>query len=216
LSFSPPANPGVTGFVLAGGRSSRMGSDKALAVVDGRTLAAGAVELLRRVGLATYIAGARSELADLAPIIFDETHDLGPLSGICSALASIKTEFGIFIPVDMPFLPTSLLEYLWWCARITGNAATLVSVNGFTQTFPVVLRRETLPTLHSELVAGRRGCLSAFQAASNALGDPVHAVAVELLVQAGHATHPRGLAPFQWFLNVNTPTELERARSSIA
>jgi molybdopterin-guanine dinucleotide biosynthesis protein A len=143
LSFSPSSNPEATGFVLAGGRSSRMGHDKALEVLDGRTLAAGAVNLLRSAGLTVLIAGARSELADLAPIIPDEALDLGPLSGICSAFAAIETKFGIVAPVDMPFLPASLLKYMLWHACITGSAVTLVSVNGFTQTFPVVLGRET-------------------------------------------------------------------------
>jgi molybdopterin-guanine dinucleotide biosynthesis protein A len=216
LSFSPPAEHDAIGFVLAGGQSSRMGRDKAMAELDGRTLAAGAVDLLRTAGLAAVFAGARSELADLAPVVFDDAPDLGPLSGICSGLASMKAEYGVFIPVDMPFLPASLLKYMLWYACITGRAVTLVSANGFTQTFPVVLRRETLPGLQSELAAGRRGCLSAFHAASKSLGEPVRPAPVELLAQAGHAAHPRGLAPFQWFLNVNTPPELERARSSIA
>ena len=210
------SSPEAGGFVLAGGRSSRMGRDKALADLEGKTLVAGAVDLLRSVGLTPVIAGARSDLADLAPIIFDKTPDLGPLSGICSALAPMEAELGVFIPVDMPLLPASLLKYLLRHACVTRSAATLVSVNGFTQTFPVVLRRETLPILQSKLAAGRRGCLSAFHAASITLGDQVRPVPVELLAQAGHATHSRGLAPFQWFLNVNTPAELERARSSIA
>jgi molybdopterin-guanine dinucleotide biosynthesis protein A len=193
-----------------------MGRDKALAELEGRTLAAGAVNLLRSVGLAAVIAGARSGLEDIAPIVADEAPDLGPLSGICSALASRKAELGIFIPVDMPFLPASLLKYLLRHACITGSAVTLVSVNGFTQTFPVVLRREALSILQSELAAGRRGCFSAFHAASITLGEQVRPVPVELLVQAGHLTDSRGLAPFQWFLNVNTPPDLERARLSIA
>jgi len=216
LSFSPPAEHDAIGFVLAGGRSSRMGRDKALAELDGRTFAAAAVDLFRSVGLAAVIAGARSELEDLAPIILDEAPDLGPLSGICSALASMEADLGIFIPVDMPFLPASLLKYLLWRACIAGSAALLATVNGFDQTLPVLLRRKTLPILRLELEAGRRGCLSAFLDASIALGDPVHPIPVELLMQAGQVSHPRGLAPFQWFLNVNTPPELERARSSIA
>ncbi len=204
------------GFVLAGGRSSRMGRDKALEELHGRNLAARAVDLLRTAGMTATIAGARSELDDLAPVISDEAPDRGPLSGICSALSQMSAELGLFVPVDMPFLPASLLEYLIWHSCITHRAVTLASVNGFIQPFPVVLSRKVLPFLKSELAAGRRGCLSAFHSASETLGQPIRPVSVELLAQAGQISHSRTLPPYQWFLNVNSPQDLDRARSSIA
>jgi molybdopterin-guanine dinucleotide biosynthesis protein A len=216
LTSRPPTESVAAGFVLAGGRSSRMGRDKALLELGGRTLAARAVDLLRSSGLTATIAGARSDLQDLAPLILDEAPDLGPLSGICSALASTKAEFGVFIPVDLPLLPASLLEYLLRDALLTGSAVTLASVNGFPQTFPVVLRRVVLSILQAELGGRRGGCFSSFRAASQALGQPVRAIPVEALVQSGQVAHERGLPPFRWFLNVNAPADLELARSPIA
>ncbi len=134
MSPRTPAKVDAAGFVLAGGRSSRMGRDKALVELGGRTLAAHAVDLLRSAGLSATIAGARSELAGVAPVIKDEAPDQGPLSGICSALASTDAELAVFIPVDLPLLPASLLEYLLRHAMTAGRAITLVSVNGFAQT----------------------------------------------------------------------------------
>jgi molybdopterin-guanine dinucleotide biosynthesis protein A len=128
----------------------------------------------------------------------------------------MKAEFGVFIPVDLPLLPASLLEYLLKDALVTCSAVTLVSVNGFAQTFPVVLRREVLPILQAELEARQGGCFSSFHTASRALGQSVRAIPVEALVQSGQVDHERGLPPFQWFLNVNAPADLERARLSIA
>jgi molybdopterin-guanine dinucleotide biosynthesis protein A len=203
----------LAGFVLAGGRSSRMGRDKALVELDGRTLAALAVDKLKAAGLSAVIAGARSGLGHLAPVVADEAPDEGPLRGVCTALESTKAPLTVFVPVDMPLIPAALLSHLVSDARATGAAVTLVSVNGFTQTFPAVIRTRLLPFLREELVAGRRGCLAAFQAASSRVDEGLRVTPVELLVQAGQVRDERTLPAYQWFLNVNTPEDVERAAS---
>jgi len=209
------ANPDAVGFVLAGGNSSRMGADKALVQFAGHPLVGRAVSILRQAGLATFIAGARSALASFAPVVEDSQPGLGPLSGICAGLSSTPASLSVFVPVDLPLLPSSLIVLLLHHARITGASVTLCSVNGFAQSFPVVLRRETLPLLERELEAGRGGCYSAFQSAACRLGQPVSVLPVELLVQSGHVAHPDGLPATRWFLNVNTAHDLRRAESSL-
>lgn len=77
------------GYVLAGGRSSRMGSDKALLSVNDRTAIERQCELLEPLcPQGVFIAGARSkELQGLRwPVIEDAQHDQGPLSGIVGAM----------------------------------------------------------------------------------------------------------------------------------
>ena len=214
------------GFVLAGGRSSRMGRDKALLPFAGRPLIEHAVSILREAGLSVSIAGAdqsarsrpaaRNALSAYATVVDDREPGLGPLAGICAALAASSAGVAVFIPVDLPLLPASLIVYLLHRARITGSAVTVPSVNGFAQTFPVVLDRSTLPALQDELQSDRRGCFSAFQAAASGLGQPIASVAVELLAQSGQVSHPLGLPPIRWFLNVNSPQDLHRAESLIA
>jgi molybdopterin-guanine dinucleotide biosynthesis protein A len=202
------------GFVLAGGHSSRMGADKALELFAGQPLVAHAVSVLRQAGLTASIAGARSLLAAFAPVVEDSQPGMGPLGGICAALASTSACLSVFLPVDLPLLPASLLVFLLHHARTTGSAVTLCSVNGFAQSFPAVLRREILPLLQSELEAGRGGCYSAFQAAAASLGQPVSVLPVELLIQSGHVAHPGDLIAARWFLNVNTPEDLRRAEAA--
>jgi molybdopterin-guanine dinucleotide biosynthesis protein A len=203
--------PDAAGFVLAGGRSSRMGADKALELLAGQPLVAHAVSVLLEAGLAASIAGARSPLAHFAPVVEDSQPGLGPLGGICAALASTSACRAVFLPVDLPLLPASLIAFLLHHARITGAVATLCSVNGFAQTFPAVVRRAALPALQGELEAGRGGCFSAFQAAAARLGQPLTVLAAESLVQSGQVAHPDGLPAARWFLNVNAPGDLLRA-----
>jgi molybdenum cofactor guanylyltransferase len=201
----------VAGFVLAGGQSSRMGRDKALVPFGSQSLIANALSILRQAGVRASIAGARTDLRDFAPVVEDATPDLGPLSGVCAALASMSARYAVFLSVDLPLIPASLIRFLLHHAQITGRAVTVPSINGFAQTFPVVLDRAALPALDAELAAGRRGCFAAFRAAAAALNQPVSTVPVELLVQCGHADHPTALPPVRWFLNINTPADLERA-----
>lgn len=206
-------DPDVAGFVLAGGQSSRMRRDKALLPFARQPLIQHAISILRDAGVNVSIAGARAPLAEFAPVVPDCRPGDGPLSGICAALAATPARYAVFLPVDLPLLPASLVAYLVHHAVVTAQAVTLPSLGGVAQTFPAVLDRKTLPTLQSALEAGRRGCLLGFQAAAAAFRQPLNPTPVELLVQARQIAHPRHLPAIRWFLNVNTPEELQRAES---
>ena len=201
----------AAGFVLAGGRSLRMGSDKALAEFAGRPLIENALAILRDAGLEPQIAGSRSNLTHFAPVIEDRGQGKGPLSGVCAALESTDARHAVFLPVDQPLIPASLIAHLVRHAQITGSTITVASLCGASQTFPAVIHRCALPTFQTELAAGRNACWSAFGAAAGPNG--ACAVAVELFVQAGQLTHPRQLQPGYWFLNANTPEELARVNT---
>ncbi len=201
----------VAGFVLAGGQSSRMGRGKALVPLAGRPLVEHALGILRDAGLTPAIAGGQPALAAFAPLVPDHHAAQGPLGGITAALASTSAHWAVFVPVDLPLLPASLLLCLLRHAEVTGNPVTVASVNGFVETFPAVLDPALAPLLESELLNGRRGCLAAFHAAAASLGRPVSVLPVELLVQAGQLSHPLGRPASRWFLNVNRQDDLIRA-----
>lgn len=197
-------------FVLAGGQSSRMGRDKALIPFDGRPLILRALEILRETGLTPSIAGARASLQSFAPVIADSEDGLGPLGGICAALEVMPTQarWAVFIPVDLPLLPSALVAWLLWRAEVTQHPITVPSVSGFAQTFPAVIDRDAFPVLEAELKAGRLGCFSAFRAAAVGLAKQIDIVPIELLVQSGQIADPGGLPVCRWFLNVNAPEDL--------
>jgi molybdenum cofactor guanylyltransferase len=209
---------GAVGFVLAGGQSRRMGADKAMVEFEGRPLISHALDLVRAAGLPVSIAGARSPLESFASVVPDSRTDTGPLEGICAALEDLKHSpsappvlHAVFLPVDLPLLAPSILRYLLHHARITGRAVTLPSVNGFAQTFPVVLSRDALPLLERELDSGHGGCYSAFLVAAAAREEPVSVLPVEVLAQSGKITHPAALPAARWFFNINSRADLDRA-----
>ena len=199
------------GFVLAGGRSSRMGRDKALVDLAGRPLIVWAVDALKDAGLSARIAGAQSDLGKFAEVIRDREANAGPMAGICAALAVSETERAVILSVDMPLIPASLIEYLVWDSAMTGRMVTLASVNGFPQTFPAVMRRAALTALEQELGEGRSGCFAGFCKAAASARETVRVVAAESLAQVGKVAHPLRLEPARWFHNVNSQTELKRA-----
>jgi molybdopterin-guanine dinucleotide biosynthesis protein A len=204
----------AAGYVLAGGRSSRMGTEKALVQFDGEPLVVHALRILHNARLAASIAGAHSPLESFAPVVPDSEPDRGPLGGICAALEATKARWVVFLPVDMPLLPASFVTYLLEEAQSSGTAFTVATVDGFAQTFPVVVDRAALPGLRLALESGQRGCYSAFQSAAAGLGQTIKIVPVEHAVKEGKLAHPMGLPVAGWFLNVNRPADLRRAEWS--
>ncbi len=207
----------AVGFVLAGGRSSRMGTDKALVEFAGRPLIEHAIETLKHAGLQVHIAGAGDELRAFlpphVPIIPDAETGRGPLAGVCAALRSTAARYAVFLPVDTPMLPASLIRYLLRHARLATSPVTVASVSASPQTFPAVLSPETLPVLERKLHDGKLGCLAAFQAVAVELGRSLSVLPVELLVQSGQVDHPQAIPALRWFLNINSRGDLHLASS---
>jgi molybdopterin-guanine dinucleotide biosynthesis protein A len=189
-----------------------MGADKATVEFDGQLLIEHAIGLLHEARLPVLIAGDRPDLKNFAPIVEDLGSSRGPLGGICGAWQVTSVPWAVFVSVDQPLLPAALICVMREIAHVTGHAVVVPSVNGFAQTFPAVLNRATLPVLKAELEAGRGGCFSAFRAAAEFLGQQVHTVQTEGLVQTGQLTHPDGLPVSRWFFNINSAADLERAR----
>lgn len=94
-------------IILAGGRSSRMGQDKALLQLQGKTM-------LQRTCDVAIAAGCHEVLIsrNAAGYIQDEVANRGPLAGIAAALKQANNEFCLVLPVDMPSLQPADLQPL--------------------------------------------------------------------------------------------------------
>ena len=120
-----------TAIVMAGGRSLRMGDDKATLLLGEQTL------LQRVIGVVQPIFGelrvsVRQPRADLPwPQICDEHQDAGPLAGLCAALEAAKTPWIFALATDMPFAEPALIELL--AQRRAGFDAVVPVVGGHPQ-----------------------------------------------------------------------------------
>lgn len=203
------------GFVLAGGRSSRMGRDKALVEFAGAPLIARAIHTLELAGLPASIAGARSDLSRFASVIPDTFANLGPLAGVHAALAAGNAGFAVLIPVDMPLLPAPLLRCLLDRATRTRAAVTCLRCNGFLHPFPAILHRSLLSPLTRELQSGTEtGCMKMWRKLAAPTATDMDAPAIESLLQTGQLS-ASPLPPTLWLQSANTPQELQRLEKFI-
>src|ERR1700758_5454346 len=95
---------GVNGFVLAGGQSSRMGTDKAFVELGGHTLLERALQTVSAVASEVWILGSREKFGEFGDMIEDEFPDHGPLGGIHAALRASCQDLNLILAVDMPFV----------------------------------------------------------------------------------------------------------------
>jgi molybdopterin-guanine dinucleotide biosynthesis protein A len=115
----------VAGAVLSGGASSRMGTDKALVVVDGAPMGATAASTLRLAGCdpVVFVGGDPGELEGLgADVVADLAPGEGPLGGVMTALERFVdvADHVVIVSCDMPFLTAADLRPLVARARTAG------------------------------------------------------------------------------------------------
>jgi molybdopterin-guanine dinucleotide biosynthesis protein A len=203
----------VNSFVLAGGKSSRMGCDKSLLDFNGRPLVVQAIEKLKALGPTPRICGSRPDLAAYAEVIPDNFPDSGPLGGIEAALAVSDTDLNLFLPVDLPGLPLEFLRWLADRARAFSAVATIPTFAGRPQPLCAVYSRRLLPGLRAALAAGDRKVVTAISAAPASVGSTIDEFAVELIAPELIPHAAPAEPPLEtWFRNINTPADYELLR----
>ncbi len=111
--------PHVEGFVLVGGKSSRMGRDKALLEIAGRPLAARMADLLAPIVARVTLVGNPQHYAQFGlPVVADGWPGEGPLGGMVTALDAARAPWCVIVACDLPFLTADWLRFL--CERATG------------------------------------------------------------------------------------------------
>jgi molybdenum cofactor guanylyltransferase len=155
-----PAPPEFTGAVLTGGRSSRMGTDKAMLEIGGRPLVLITAEALRSAGAAEVLAIGGDQLA-LAHLHLDARADdhpgEGPLGGLVTALRQASHDLVAVLACDMPTIdgPTVLALVEALAADPTTDGVVAVT-EGRIQALTAVYRRRALGDLEAAFAAGER------------------------------------------------------------
>lgn len=106
----------IHGLVLAGGRSRRMGSDKASLLLDGESQLERAVGLLAQFVDSTYVSTRADQAGDNVRARFEQIIDrydnMGPIAGILSALDSDPQASWLVVACDLPNLDAATIKYL--------------------------------------------------------------------------------------------------------
>jgi molybdenum cofactor guanylyltransferase len=193
----PVAPPVIAAFILAGGKSTRMGTDKAFISLDGHTLLARALDCIRAVTSDVRIVGDRKKFAAFAPVVEDIFPGCGPLGGIHAALRSSTTDLNFILAVDVPFVTPALIHFLIDRAESSKSLVTVPSAGYGLQPLCAVYRRE--------FAAVAEKALNESLYKLDTLFDP----AVTQVVPE-HALEDAGFPP-SMFRNLNTPAELADA-----
>ena len=200
------STPAITGIVLAGGRSLRMGRDKATLVFDGETLLQRTVRALGAVADEVVVVSAPgTAFADLhAPVplrvVADPIEGAGPLVGIATGLEAARAPIAIVVGVDMPFLQPALLRLL--AERVAAGARWVLPIAAQRpQPLCSAFARDALPVLRAHIEAGDRAPMTA--------ADDLDVT--RLAEDEWRAADPRGLS----FMDVDTPEDFAAAVARI-
>ena len=148
------AQPDITAFILAGGRSSRMGQDKAFLEFEGKSLLDRALLLAHSVTRDVRIVGPASKFSAFGIVVEDTFHDRGPLGGIHAALNATSRDLNLIIAVDMPFLSEQLLTFLVKRARASDAVVTIPRTPSGWEPLCAIYRRSFAAVAEAALKSG--------------------------------------------------------------
>ncbi|MGH9455323.1 MAG: molybdenum cofactor guanylyltransferase [Terriglobia bacterium] len=193
----------VTGFVLAGGESRRMGRPKQGLVLGGQTMLQRQLRLLTQVCRETFIVGSQAAPhGGEVPALPDVFPGRGPLGGIYTGLARTCSEYNLVVSCDLPFLRSEFLEYLCHQAiRSSADVTVPQTADHGLQPLCAVYRRRMRRIIRASLDSGNGKISRVFPK-----------VRCEIL-------DGRELARKRFsqaiFVNMNTPAEYDAARRRI-
>ena len=187
------------GFLLAGGKSTRMGTDKAFLAYGGRSFLERSIGILQTVGLhVSVVTGSPSvRLSSLAnrlqvPVLVDRISGAGPLGGILTALEATSSEDNYFLPCDTPLMKARFFQLL----------------TSFAEDFDAVLARDSQGRTHPLCAYYSRRCLAPTRHLLKSGQRKVELLVEEEDVTSLVLSAPELGIPDSFFFNVNTPDDL--------
>jgi len=102
----------MNAYILAGGRSQRMGSNKAMLMLKGRTMVEHITLLLLSAGCSSVSLIVKQKLPLSLPQIIENTTKWHPLYGVSCALKNCPEEYCLITPCDLPFVSISSYQLL--------------------------------------------------------------------------------------------------------
>jgi len=185
-------------FILKGGRSSRMGTDKSLLLIDGQTFTARIAETLLKLTDSVAVVGGEADSS--LPSVADVYPQWGALGGLHAALSACRREWAIVVACDLPFVTAELFSFLAE-KRVDHDAVVPVQGDGRPQPLAALYRVATCRQRATELIeAGRRRPLDLLEAVKTRW------ISFAELTNLDQAE--------RFFVNINTPADYYEATRS--
>jgi len=182
-------------FILAGGASRRMGTDKSQLLIERQTFTERIAETLSQVADSVALVGRQA--GSSLPSVADVYQQWGALGGLHAALAACKHQWAIVVACDLPFVTAELFSFLAGMC-LDHDAVVPIQQDGRPQPLAALYRVDPCLQRATELIeAGRRRPLD--------LLDAVNTRWVQF-------DELRNLAqPERFFVNINTPSDYYEA-----
>jgi molybdopterin-guanine dinucleotide biosynthesis protein A len=191
----------IEGFILTGGASSRMGTEKALLDLNGRRFIERIAGELAQAVRSVSTIGARQKIGRL-PNVPDVYTQWGALGGLHAALGACRAEWAAVVACDLPFVTGELFVRL---ASFTGenfDAVIPVQTDGRVQPLCALYRRAAcLPVAQALIESGER------RPRALLVGVRTRRITTDELADLHNAQ--------LFFMNVNTPEDYEQARKAV-
>jgi len=191
-----PSLKGVTGVVLAGGKSTRYGTNKAFAEIQGIRLVERTIRVMGSVfERLLIVTNTPDEFAYLdLPMVEDLIKGFGPLGGIYTGLEAIDDEAGFFVACDMPFLRENFLRHM---VSLRGDHDAVVPrVRWMVEPLHALYAKKCLPAIRESIHSREYQILKFFQ---------------KIKVRYVEEEEIRRVDPdLKSFFNINRPEDLER------
>jgi molybdopterin-guanine dinucleotide biosynthesis protein A len=183
-------------FILVGGASRRMGTDKSQLLIDRQTFTERISETLLQLTDSVTIVGKQPEGSTL-PSVEDVYPQWGALGGLHAALTACRRDWAIVVACDLPFVTAELFSFLA-SLRLDHEAVVPIQPDGRPQPLAALYRVDPCRERATELIeAGRRRPLDLLEAVKTRW---VSFDEIRNLEQAE-----------KFFVNINTPSDYYEA-----
>ena len=163
---------GISVAIMTGGRSRRMGSDKALLKCeDSRTYLE---RICDEMSVFSHKYLSVNEYEDYASIneyirVVDENDDIGPLGGLCALLSKIETEAVLILAVDMP--KYTIAEATEICSRYRGEDILIANDGTRLQPLAAIYNKRILPIVKEQIARKEYGMMKLYEKVAGVGGD---------------------------------------------
>lgn len=161
----------ITGIILAGGKSQRMGVDKGLMLYNGKPMITYSIDLLKRFCSRILISTVNPEYEVFGyPTIADTYSGKGPLGGLYSCIKESSSEINICLPCDLPKMQSRILEYM---LNASDGKHCIIPLTPHPEPLVAIYPTPVLTVVHQLITAGKYKMTEIFE------HFPVHYISVE-------------------------------------
>lgn len=137
---------GITGIVLAGGKSSRMGTDKSLMLLQGKPIISHVIEAIKPLCDQVVISSNKSVYDFTGCEVWPDLYLIqAPMIGIYSCLKRSTTDLNIIVSCDVPFVETTLFTYL--LQNMEGSDIIVPVHDNYMEPLCAIYKKKIVPAL---------------------------------------------------------------------